>query len=348
MTIWTQIVSLALGASVNFAPDEADPTRVVVRGVGISETANATLTLHLVGGEKPRTAMFGSVKREGDAIEFRPAVKLSRGQVYRAILSLGEADPITADYRVPTVESPTPRLTAIFPTSQRVPANLLKFYLYFDQPMREGRAIFDQVHIVDDTGKAVDDPWRRQELWTDDARRLTIWIHPGRIKRGVNLREDLGPVLHPNRDYELVIDATVRSAASEPLEREIRHKFTTIAEDYERPLPETWTLTEPKAGTRDPLRVESPEPLDHALIWRHVSVRGPSGELLPTKVDVDEGERSWFIEPAEPWASGEHRLVIGNLLEDLAGNTPLRVFDTDLTDPEIKAGAESIPFTPKS
>jgi len=38
-----------------------------------------------------------------------------------------------------------------------------------------------------------------------DAKRLSLWIHPGRIKNGVNLREELGPVLEPNRKYTLVL-----------------------------------------------------------------------------------------------------------------------------------------------
>ncbi|MEM7012983.1 MAG: hypothetical protein AAF585_16040, partial [Verrucomicrobiota bacterium] len=85
----------------------------------------------------------------------------------------------------------------------------------------------------------------------------------------------------------------------------------------------------------------------HALIWKMISVLGPDGKPLSAKVDVDEGERSWFIEPAKPWAAGEHFLKIDGTLEDLAGNTPQRVFDNDLTLPQGKPGADSISFSPK-
>ncbi|MEM7015065.1 MAG: hypothetical protein AAF585_26700, partial [Verrucomicrobiota bacterium] len=225
--------------ALSIAPIGDDETHVKVTA---DFDGDATLTLHRVNGNDIGSAMFGSQKRNGKQIEFHPAVRLSRGATYRAVLKTND-DSHTADYQVPLVETITPNLTAIFPTPRQLPANLLKFYLYFDQPMREGREIFEQVHIEDiESGKRVDAPWRRQELWTADARRLTLWIHPGRVKRGVNLREELGPVLYPNRKYALVIDATVRSANGEPLGKEIRHEFSTSAEDYKRPLPEEWTL----------------------------------------------------------------------------------------------------------
>lgn len=344
MTIWITAVTLAI------TPVEDDPTKVVVEATGV-EGADPSLSLHLVVEDQQllSPAMFGSAKMDGeDTIRFTPAVRLSRGKTYRAKLSLGKGAPVFKDYEVPKIDAPAPKLTAVFPTAKQLPANLLKFYLYFDQPMREGRAIFDQFHIENDEGERVHAPWRRQEIWTEDARRLTLWIHPGRIKRGVNLREEFGPVLEPDREYTLVIDSTFRSAAGEPLGEEFRHKFKTIAEDHDRPMPETWILTLPKAGTREPLLIESPEPLDHALIWIKTSILGPDGEPISAKIDVDEGESSWFVEPAEPWAAGEHQLKIDGTLEDLAGNTPIRVFDNDLTKPQGKPGAESISFTPKS
>ncbi|MFT5470286.1 MAG: hypothetical protein ACI8UO_005413 [Verrucomicrobiales bacterium] len=340
---------LITAVTLAITPVADDPTKVVVEATGVEGT-DSMLTLRLVieDQELLSPAMFGTTKMDGeDTIRFTPAVRLSRGKTYQAKLSPGKGAPVFADYSVPKLDAPTPKLTRIFPTAQQLPANLLKFYLYFDQPMREGRAIFDQFHIENDAGERVHAPWRRQEIWNEDARRLTLWIHPGRIKRGVNLREEFGPVLLPDREYTLVIDKAVRSADGEPLAEDIRHKFKTIAEDHERPLPETWTLTLPKAGTREPLRIKSPEPLDHALIWIKTSILDPDGKPISAKIDVDEGESSWFIEPVEPWAAGEHQLRIDGTLEDLAGNTPIRVFDNDLTLPQVEPAAESIPFTPK-
>ena len=42
-----------------------------------------------------------------------------------------------------------------------------------------------------------DGPFRETELWSEDGRRLTLWLHPGRQKTGVNLNTEIGPVLDP-------------------------------------------------------------------------------------------------------------------------------------------------------
>ena len=87
-----------------------------------------------------------------------------------------------------------PSVLMIYPSTDVLPANLLKFYLQFSRPMRETDAIFDHIRIIDDQGNVIEDPWRRAPLWSNDGTRLTLLIHPGRIKTGVNLNLDLGPL----------------------------------------------------------------------------------------------------------------------------------------------------------
>src|SRR5262249_33143360 len=151
--------------------------------------------------------ILGTYRRTGATLRFVPRHALTAGQRYRAVLELG-GRPETAEYRVPLPPpSPRPAVQVVYPTADVLPANLLKFYIHFSRPMRESRAIFDQIHILDEKGRAVSDPWRRTELWSADSKRLTLWIHPGRIKRGVGPRETEGPVLTPGRKYTLVIGA---------------------------------------------------------------------------------------------------------------------------------------------
>ncbi|MEM7144136.1 MAG: hypothetical protein AAF591_03310 [Verrucomicrobiota bacterium] len=339
-------LAAAAAVALSFAAPDDDPTTAVVRATGVPESSDAGITLHLLHNNRTGPAMFGKTIPTDTGLEFRPAVKLSRGANYRAVLHLPNADPITIDYKVPALDAPAPKLVKVFPTAKKLPANLLKFHLYFDQPMREGRAIFDQIHIEDHTGKRVHAPWRRQERWSDDARHLILLIHPGRIKRGVNLREELGPVLLPDQKYTLLVDANVTSAAGKPIGQETRYPFLTSPEDHERPLPENWTLSIPAAGTRDPLRIESPEPLDHLLIPTHMAILDSNESPLAVDTKIEDGEQSWLLTPAKPWSASPHYLVVDDTLEDLAGNTPQRIFDNDLTLPEPAPGARSIPFTP--
>lgn len=321
-----------------------DPNAIVVWAENAPE--DAVLTLHLVDQDTDEIgpAMFAQVEREDEKLKLTPSFKLSSDSRYRAVIqSKGGKIIDTADYVTKAVHGPPPQLTEIYPRSKQLPANLLKFYLYFDQPMREGREIFDLIHIEDDSGKRVHAPWRRLELWNEDATRLTLWIHPGRIKRGVNLREQLGPVLVPGKHYTLVIEKSIRSAKGIPCQKDFRHTFFTLAEDHERPSPQAWKRHSAIAGTRLPLEVESPEPLDHALLTRYVKVYR-NGKLIHTTFSMGIHDNRFSLFPCEPWEPAEYEVRVGKQLEDLAGNTPERVFDTDLSIPEAEPAKLVIPF----
>jgi hypothetical protein len=238
-----------------------------------------------------------------------------------------------------------PRITEVYPSDDKLPANCLKFYVHFSQPMREGRAIFEQITIEDDRGNVVPDPWRRVELWNAAATRLTIWIHPGRIKQGVNLREDFGPVLKPGGKYRLVVSPELQDASGLPIGARFEKRFIAVAEDHQRPLPSKWNVTAPQAGTREPLLIDLGEPLDHALLHRFVKVSGPLGQIVGL-ARVKKNESEWQFIPERSWDEGSHHVQVDGRLEDLAGNTPLRVFDTDLSGKQVAAPLLRLPFRP--
>ena len=58
-------------------------------------------------------------------------------------------------------------------------------------------------------------------------------------------------------------------------------------------------------------------------------------------------ERRWQFRAACPWAEGEYTLTVNGRLEDLAGNTPLRLFDVDLRDPTPKPPRLTLRFRPR-
>jgi hypothetical protein len=214
--------------------------------------------------------------------------------------------------------------------------------------MRESKVIFDQLSVLDDQGKPINDPWRRTDLWSADGRRLTLLVHPGRIKRGVGPREEEGPVFLPERKYTLVIGAEVADTRGQPLGKEFRRTFRTVAEKRSRPLPELWSLRPPPPGTRQPLKVGFPDPLDRALLDRHLIVQDKSGKPVAGRIEVGREERSWEFHPAAPWKDEEHTLKVDGELEDLGGNTPVRLFDVDLRDPVPPAPKLLLVFRPRS
>jgi hypothetical protein len=293
--------------------------------------------------------MLGSYERRDETLVFRPRYALVPEYRYRATFSVAGQEPLVTEYLVPArpVMSPA-TVEAIYPTTDQVPANLLKFYLHFSRPMREGREIFERIKLLDDQGKAIESPWRNTELWDDNARRLTLWIHPGRVKVGVNLRDELGPVLAVGRRYALVIGADVRDAAGQPLAREFRKSFSVTADDHEQPMPALWTLRPPHVGTREPLVVEFPEPLDRHLLVRYLKVLDSRQTRIAGRPEVGPLETSWTFTPEESWRSEEYTLLADEHLEDLAGNTPAKPFEVDLDKAPPTPKALQRRFSPKS
>jgi hypothetical protein len=234
----------------------------------------------------------------------------------------------------------------IYPSADVLPANHLKFYIYFSQPMRGGQEIFSQIDILDAEGNVIADAWLADELWDETGQVLILYIHPGRIKWGVVLREVLGPVLLPGRNYTLVVRGTMVDANGRKLGKDVTKKFHTSAEDRARVNIGAWKIQPPRAGTSAPITVQFAQSLDHKSLERFLVVVDAKGKPVAGTKTAGKDEKSLSFAPTQPWISQEYRLVINGRLEDVAGNTPLRPFDLDLQAPALPAQRLDIPFRP--
>ena len=102
----------------------------------------------------------------------------------------------------------------ISPEAMVLPANTLRFYIHFSRP---GEAHFDreQLQLINEEGQVVPDPFLvfSQELWCYDGCRLTVFMEPGRIKRGMGEAPSHEPVFIVGRKYSLVLTALGQTAS---------------------------------------------------------------------------------------------------------------------------------------
>lgn len=304
------------------------------------------LTLQLIGDDgELGPPIFGKYRRVGTELRFTPKYRLIPEYDYRANYHAPNGPKVHLDYRVPKrASTKAASVERVYPSTNVLPANHLKFYILFTQPMREGRAVFDRIHLLNEDGSRVLDPWRRTELWTEDARRLTLWIHPGRVKTGVNLREELGPVLEPGRRYTLLIEAELQDLDGKPLQQSFKKRFETRTADRKRIEPQDWQLTTPTSGTRQPLEIRFNESLDYALSRRFISVLDSRGNIIDGEKIVGRSEATLSFTPKSVWDAGEYQILVDPLLEDLAGNTAQRIFDTDLAAPALAPPILTVTF----
>ncbi len=268
--------------------------------------------------------VLGTFSTQANSVYFEPRFEISRTIPVRVVVK-GQVFHFAAEA---LQLKPSTFVEQIFPTGNQLPANQLKFYIHFSAPMLNGEA-WQNIQLLDQNNKPVDLAFLEidQELWDRENRRLTILFDPGRIKRGVTPRDEIGSSLEAGKTYTLQINPAWRDENRIPLLKPCTKTFTVIAEDRAAIDPAKWSLSLPKPNTLAPLAIDFKEPLDAALALR--LIRFP----MKGEATLGPNESSLVFTPAKPWKQGQFEIEIDTALEDLAGNKVGRPFDVDTFDP---------------
>lgn len=312
------------------------------------EALGRILSVHVVDDppDPDRPAMAGRYSVDHGTIRFTPRFSLRPGVTYRALLaparlradggsspseSRRDSQEISLEIKLPDAPlGPATEVTCIYPSAGTLPENQLRFYVHFSAAMGRGAA-YTHLRMLDSKGRAIPIPFLElgEELWDAGARRFTLFIDPGRIKRGLKPREDLGPVLEAGGQYTLAVDRDWRDADGRPLREEFKKTFR-VGPPIEAAIdPAQWKIITPASGSIAALKVTFPRPLDHALVQRTISVVNADGDELPGSVRVANEERLWEFVPELHWRTGKYQLLIDTALEDLAGNRLGEQFEVD-------------------
>jgi hypothetical protein len=160
---------------------------------------------------------------------------------------------------------------------------------------------------------------------------LTIFFDPARVKRGLLPHEEAGVPIEDGKSYTLVVEKDWLDATGKPLASGFEKRFRVGPADREPPRLKDWVVTAPVAGTREPLTVEFPESLDHALLGRLVRVTTAARRKpIDGEIAIDRHETRWRFTPNAAWPAGRYYVEVGTILEDLAGNTLERPFEVDV------------------
>jgi hypothetical protein len=306
-------------------------------------------------GRTPGSPILGEYRIESGVLRFVPRFPFVPGVSYRAVLHPAslpnrapKQSPVETTFTLPKVKSEPARLVHVYPSANRLPENQLKFYFHFSAPMARGN-VYRHIHLLDEKGREIELPFLEldEELWDRSCQRLTVFCDPGRIKRGLKPREEVGPVLQEGKHYTLLVDASLEDANGNHLKEAFRKEFVALAPEDGRVDPKTWKLQLPPAGSREPFSVTFPKPLDHALLQRLLRVTDSRDREVRGEVTLDGEETIWRFAPADSWKPGAYQLVVDTRLEDLAGNSIARPFEVDVFHPvqrEIRTTTVQMPF----
>ena len=298
-------------------------------------------------------AVAGRYAVAGGVVRFTPLFPLDAGRSYDVAFTPSAAGSALA--RIPDVsrrvQMPAAAVTApttvaaIYPSGPDVPSNLLRMYLEFSGPMgiRTGQ---DYIKILDAAGAEMPGALLPldTDLWNGDHTRFTFLFDPGRVKRGILPNRAMGRPLQPGVRFTIVVRREWPDAHGVPLASEFRKEFR-VGPPIETALTTTtWRVAAPAAGSREPLRLTFPSPLDHGLLQRALSVvRGDTA--IPGAVSVANGETEWRFVPRDTWSAGDFAVSVLRVLEDPAGNRIGHAFETLSPDDDTQAPPTRLPFT---
>lgn len=282
-------------------------------------------------------AILGNFRTENDCILFEPLIPFTRGLQYEVIVM---------NKRVGEITIPAPQgdavVTQVYPTTDTVPENLLKVYIQFSKPMREGVSA-QHITLLKNNADTVHGAFLdlQPELWNDTRTMLTVWLDPGRIKRDLIPNRTLGTPLQKGEQYTLYIDSLWTDTQGASLEKTFTKKFIVTSRDSISPQPEQWLLNSPSSGTTDALHINFKASLDYSLLTSALQVQDDRHKIITGSWHTGEKEKSIRFTPAEEWKPGRYTLIIETRLEDLAGNNINRAFDVDINARKENISSES-------
>src|SRR5215831_563833 len=108
----------------------------------------SVLTVYAGVGDVP--PMLGTYRVEQGALTFHPSFPIAAGVRYRVVLRLPGAAPMEKFFDGPPKETtPQARVVQIYPSSDILPSNQLRLYIYFSNPMSRGIAA-QYIHVLDE------------------------------------------------------------------------------------------------------------------------------------------------------------------------------------------------------
>lgn len=314
------------------ARDETDC--LIVRGV--VDLDGPTVVVRLAGAKSSDVGILGRTIVEDRTILFKPRFPLLPNRYRVEVRSSPNAQPTQLEFEIVGKSHVPTKVTAVYPSADTLPANTLKFYVHFSAPMRKGD-IYQFVRLKkitenDQDSKVIELPFLEieQEFWSRDSRRVTLLLDPGRIKRGLKPREEMGPIFEAGGTYELQVDESWRDATGAKLSVPFSKRFRVVEDDFRQPDPGKWEIDPPPARMVKPLVITFPDSLDHAMLQSAIVVVDENDNIVEGSVSVMDQEKKWSFEPAQEWKVGQYKLKVDRNLEDNSGNSIGRRFEVDV------------------
>ena len=288
-------------------------------------------------GDDSVQPISGSFQIEGDSINFISRFNFMSGVNYSFVIK-EDVENKQFETEFWSIERPLMRsapstsILGVYPSGSEIPLNLLKIYVYFSSKMSEGFAARNVQFCDTSTSQVIPDVFLPMdpELWDESRTRLTLLLDPGRIKRGLVPNMETGYPLNEGVSVAVTVDKAFQDSAGRNLVDGIQKEFNVGKALRLKVNHILWKYTIPSIDSFEPFSINFDRPLDRGLLENSLKIVDSQGQHVQGESFVDIGEHSWRLIPKYKWITSDYQLIINPLLEDLAGNSLIRVFDRDV------------------
>lgn len=237
------------------------------------------------------------------------------------VIALSIIAPVFAQHRKPFIE-------AVYPTTDSIPSNILRFYVRFSQPMQEigilKHILLKNAAGLNITGVFFDND---NELWNDDLTEVTLLVDPGRVKTGLVAHNKFGWAFDEGERYRLMIDSLLFDFNDRHLSATYRKELFATTANNIAPDIRDWKVSLPKRNTQSTLVLDFTTPLDHISASTLIRILDTGGNVIKGKVFLGKKEKIWHFKPSAKWKPGNYTIEINSDLEDIVGNSLRGVFN---------------------
>ena len=216
----------------------------------------------------------------------------------------------------------------IYPTTDSIPENILRFYIEFSEPIREENAL-SHIHLATVDGKDMSGAFfdNNYELWSAERTKLTLILDPGRVKTGLEANKQLGRVFQKGIKYSITADSLFTSMSGHHLSKTFVKKFVASAADTVAPDSDKWIIQVPRSKTLSPLTIDFGEAIDHISARSYLVITGKRVQKIRGHIILKNHETVWEFVPKTKWQKRAYKLFVNSRLEDIAANNLNGIFD---------------------
>ena len=275
---------------------------------------------------------------DGSTLKLVPPVRLSRDVVYEIYRKGVLADTFIINIKPET----SPEIVDIFPIADTLPENLLKIYISFNSPMQTGN-VMQYIRVIGGQGDTLEDVLleMNEELWNEERTRLTVWLHPGRVKRGLIPNEKSGNPLEEGKTYSIHISGEWKSQSGVHLSSSFEKRIFVGPRDEASPNPENWKIN----AQKDRIIIQFDEPLDYVLLNDNLfAIYDDHHKVIQGKFDVERSGQSITFIPDQEMRQDKYLMEVYSILEDFVGNNLNHEFDRRVDRGNVETKVKVLKF----